>query len=1241
MTKKTTLKTRGHGKFPIVAIGASEGGLEAVSELLKNLPSKTGMAYVYIQHLDPTHKSMLSDILARTTKMKVLEAKHLLKIVPDHLYIIPPNRDMNITNGTLTLNQRKAKPNVHMPIDQFFFSLAEKQKEHSVGIVLSGNAHDGTLGLKAIKTAGGFTFAQDESAKFQSMPKSAISEGVVDMVLSPKDIAKELERISYFPEMIKKTIQETEEFSSVDKELPGIFQLLKKTTGVDFSHYKVNTIKRRIIRRMLLHKLKTIKEYSQYLKKHKNEVTLLCQDLLINVTRFFRDPDTIEFLKKTLFPRILRNKKHDEPLRIWIPACATGEEAYSIAITFSEVLGDLALENKIQIFATDLSEKSIARARLGLYSINDLADISPKKLQRYFTKVDGSYRVIKPIRDICIFAQHNIFTNPPFSRIDLVSCCNLMIYLDPVLQKKLLSIFHYSLNNDGFLVLGKSETTGNTGQLFSQVEKKYKVYSKKKGTNDKVILELNYQPPVANNKTGTVSRKVLKTDFRNETSLDKRVDNILLEKYLPASVVVNQDLEILQFRGSTGLFLEPSPGKASLNLLKMARPGFAFELQNAVRKSNKSGEKVKKSGLEIKSKGSTHSVSIDVVPLEQDGEDKLFLIVFEEIKPPRTADKKSSFSKDRLVKQLRTELASINDDLRSVIEERESSIEELQSANEEIVSSNEELESINEELETSKEELESTNEELNTINSELEMRNEQLLESQEYSAALLDTIRGSVLVLDKNFRIKMANKPFYKAFQIEEKEIRGMLLFELGNGQWNILKLRELLEQIIPRNTNFYDFEVEHNFPVIGQKIMLLNGRRIVQEKHNEQLILLAIEDVTEYRRAEQIIAEREKLFREMADNAPVMIWVAGPDNQRTFFNKTWLAYTGRTLRQEIGNGWMENINKVDLQRFMEVYNRAFNIQEPFRVEYRLRRYDGEYRWILSVGKPTYSPEGVFTGFLGPCTEIHDQRLINEELEKRVQLRTHELQDKNEELERSNNELQQFAYVASHDLQEPLRKIIAFSDRLGHFKEAFPEKGQNYVDKIMQAAERMTRLIDDLLNFSRTSRRTEKFKRIDLNKLLENVLVDFDEIINQKIATIHQDKLPTVEAIPVQIEQLFHNILSNAFKFTKKDIPPVISISLNKLTPEQTREMNLNTATDYIEIIFRDNGIGFNPEFREQIFVIFKRLNDREQYPGTGIGLALCRKIVNNHGGKMYVESEENDGAAFHVILPIKQLINS
>lgn len=964
----------------IVAIGASAGGLEAITELLKHLPPDTGMAYFYIQHLDPNHESMLTTILARSTSMPVIQASEAVPIAPDHLFIIPPDKNIALVDGHITLTARKPKPVLNMPIDDFLISLADTRRIGSIGIILSGTGMDGTLGLQAIKFAGGLTFAQDNSARFLGMPNSAIAENVVDMVLPPESIAKELARLGRQADLMAAARLEHDEEEQgsastlkdphTERDYMEIISLLKKDVRVDFTHYKHATVRRRILRRMLLQKMETLADYSVFLKRNPKELGVLYQDMLINVTNFFRDEDTIEFLKKTLIPGIINNKAPGEGIRIWVPACATGEEAYSLAIIILEIFGDDMANMQVQIFATDLSEPSIARARLGIYTRHALHNVSAQRLQKYFTKTDGTYRIAKRVRDLCVFAPHNILTDPPFSRLDLISCCNLFIYLDTLLQKKILSVFYYALNATGCLVLGKSETiTASGSQLFAQIEKKFRAYSKTQEAGGRLAMDHSFQMPFVERSQAPRTNNMVRQQA-NAPGLEKVIDELLLSHYVPACVVINQDMEILQFRGSTGIFLEPSPGRASLNLLKMARTPLALELQAAIHNAKKQHAPVKKSGVAMKVNNVAHTVAIEVVPLKSQTEERLFLVIFELDPFDEKTENETPHSKDKVVTQLQSELEVLKEDMRSILEEQEASNEELQSANEEITSSNEELQSMNEELETAKEEVESANEELMTINMELQVRNEQLTESYEYADALLQTISEAVVVLSTDFQVRMANEAFYKIFKVRESDTEGKQLFELGNRQWDVLRLRQLLDDVVRHNKTFEAFKIEHDFPVVGRKVMLMNARKIIQAPPKQDIILITIDDITEFSAAQKMNLERETWFRNMADNAPVMIWVSDKEKNFAFFNTAWLEYTGRKLTEETGNGWMNNVHEEDVADVTRVFNESFDKREPFHITFRLRRQDGEYCKILNKARPGFSSEGEFTGYVGSCVEL-------------------------------------------------------------------------------------------------------------------------------------------------------------------------------------------------------------------------------------------------------------------------------
>ena len=830
--------------FPVVAIGGSAGALEALQSLLNHLNNKTGMAFFYIAHLDPDRESNLVSILARETEMQVTEAQDGLKIAINHLYIIPPNKQMSLVDGEIKLVPRPSRSYTSFPINHFFSSLAEQYKEKSIGIILSGTASDGTLGAKSIKLSGGITFAQDESAKFQSMPNSAAAEGAIDLVLSPQEIADELFKLSHHKEIYYTALKELDEDSinNLDEELLDVIRLMHRSTGVDFNQYKMNTIKRRIIRRMMLYKITSLHEYSQYIKSHAGEINILYQDLLINVTSFYRDPESIRYFRESLLPGILKAKKNNASIRVWVAACSSGQEAYTLAMEIVEALDEKNLNLTVQVFASDLSEAMINKARLGVYSTSEVAEVPPEIFKKYFSNIDGSYRISKRIRDLCVFATHNIAKDPPFSRIDLMSCCNLLIYLNNHLQKKLMATFHYALSNHGYLMLGKSETIGTATSLFVQVDKKLKVYAKKKEPSSRASFDMTYNALDRDTLFPEAGRQAPKHRTA-ELELETIVDQLLLKKFTPASVIINSEMDILQFRGSTGLFLEPAPGRASLNLLKMARPELVFELRNIVQKAKRSGAPANKAGLAMVVENKTYQVSIEATPVKANTEEDFYLVVFEGIlvTPPEQA----STVKDKRVRQLEGELATLRDDMRSVIESQEASNEELQSANEEIISSNEELQTINEELETSKEEIESSNEELMTINEELQVRNDQLLEMQEYSDAIFGTIRESLLILDRDLYVKTANRSFYKTFRVNEADTIGVYFYELGNKQWNIPALRQLLEEVIPQTSEFFDFQVNLSFPGIGNKTMVLNARKLVQKSNRQHLILLAIEDKT------------------------------------------------------------------------------------------------------------------------------------------------------------------------------------------------------------------------------------------------------------------------------------------------------------------------------------------------------------------------------------------------------------
>src|SRR5881296_857682 len=747
--------------FPIVGIGASAGGLEAFSELLSNLPVEPTMAFVLIQHLDPKHPSILSDILSRTTRMSVVEAKHGMRVEPGHVYVMPPNARMTIAGEVLHLGPRSDDRGPQLPIDHFLRSLAEDLGSRAIGVILSGSASDGALGLKAIKAEGGTTFAEaPQSAKFDSMPRSAVASGAVDFVLPPKAIAQELTRIGRHPYLGQtRAAPSPEAPASGPDAFDEILRKLREKSGIDFMLYRQTTIRRRIARRMMIHGLDTLEGYLGYLEAHPSQVHALYNDLLVNVTRFFRDPEAFRVLQRSVFPRILKQRPADAPIRVWAPGCSTGEEAYSLAIVLLESLGDADGIVPIQLFGSDVSETAVVKARAGIYPDNIELDVAGARLRRFFVKVDGQHQVRKAVRELCVFARHNLATDPPFSKMDLIVCRNVLIYLEPELQKRVLSIFHYALKDPGFLMLGVAETVGPLADFFSIVDKKYRVYAKKPTSRRFDLGLTSLEQRLEKIGIGRTARRTGEAGG-GPSDLLQEVDRILLSKYAPAGVLVNEATEILQFRGHTSPYLEPAPGQASLNLLKMAREGLLMELRVAIDKARKQNAPVRREGLSIKQDGRMAQVTLQVIPMSGPARERNYLVLFERVPPsrgPRAPGRgvpRAVAHPRRHIENLRHERTATKEFLQSIIEEREAANQELQAANEELLSSNEELQSTNEKLETAKEELQSVNEELTTVNEELQHRNAELSQLNNDLNNLFAGVTIPIVMLASDGRIR-------------------------------------------------------------------------------------------------------------------------------------------------------------------------------------------------------------------------------------------------------------------------------------------------------------------------------------------------------------------------------------------------------------------------------------------------------------------------------------------------------
>lgn len=740
-----------HSTFPVVGIGASAGGLEALQKLLGRLTSD-GMAFVVVQHLAAGRESALSEILARSTKVPVAVMKDGQRIEPNVIYVAPPDADVSIDGDRLCLQATRLPEVPRRTIDNFMQSLATQRQRAAIGMVLSGTGSDGTIGLRRIKEEGGITFVQDPTTAMQpGMPQSAIEAGVADFCLSPEEIGDELMRLSAHPFIARGELPHA---LDADK-LAKIFELLRGAFGVDFAGYKRGTIERRIERRMALHKIDLLPDYLGYLESNPHEPALLYSDLLISVTAFFRDSALFESLKSTVFPRIVDNRSADVPIRMWVPGCASGEEAYSLAMAMLEFLGDRANAFKVQIFATDIDEQALARGRRAVYPRSVEVDLSAERLERFFTVEDQGYRVSRRVRDIVVFARHNLGKDPPFSHLDLVSCRNVLIYMQPPLQRRILRILHYALNPGGILVLGLSESIGEAIELFAPTDRKLKIFSKQ---NIVAIpaFELGFSP-----RGREIAPAGPAAPTRPLVSVQQIADRRVLDRYAPPGVLVNDSLDILQFRGQTGPFLAPIPGAATLNLLKLVRSDLVPTLRATLHEAAESRLPATSPPTRLTHGERATELLVDVIPLASDagGGAPCYVVLFREtpLRAPGEAGEApgpAAPAADPRLQALDRELEVTKQSLQSTIDELEASNEELQSSNEELQSSNEELQSTNEELETSKEELQSTNEELATVNDELQSRMSQLSIMSDDLKNLLAGTASTVLLVGNDLRIR-------------------------------------------------------------------------------------------------------------------------------------------------------------------------------------------------------------------------------------------------------------------------------------------------------------------------------------------------------------------------------------------------------------------------------------------------------------------------------------------------------
>jgi two-component system CheB/CheR fusion protein len=1286
-------------RFPIAGVGASAGGLAATSELLRNLGATPGIAVVIVHHLDPTHASSLVEIFGRATALPVSSASEGMRVERDHVYVVPPNAGLLLVAGTLKLTPRIETGGLHLPIDHFFESLALDRTMHAIGVLLTGTGSDGTQGIKAIKAEGGITFAQDGSAEYGSMPESAIATGCVDFVLPPAAIASELVRIGEQASPVSDAADDAPAFKR-------ILLALSKATGVDFANYKPTTVRRRVQRRVLVHGLPNLRAYAEHLEGSMAEAVALGEEVLIHVTSFFRDPEAFEVLKTVVFPKLLENRPRDACVRVWVPGCSTGEEVYSLAISLLEFLADArASDIPLKVFGTDVSLRAIEKARAGKYPTSIEQDVSPGRLQHFFSNLDGAYQIRKDVRDLCVFAKQDATRDPPFSGMDLISCRNLMIYLGSALQDRLLPIFHYALKEPGFLMLGTSETT-RTFPGFATLDPKNKIYTRTSAA-PRLLFDFNHLRLAAATPQPT-------TKPSGALDVNREADRLVLKEFAPPGVVVTDDLAIVQFRGKTGPFLEPTPGVASFDLLRMVREDLRLPLRQAIdeARSKRRASRTLDNNLELE------VIPFGVASTTQ----RFFVVLFKQAAPTppnheqEPATPSGAVAQPSADSQLAQELASTRDYLQSVIEQLEASNEELKAANEEIVSSNEELRSTNEELQMAKEELQATNEELRTVNEEMTMRNregtrlnddlnnvlssieipivilgrdlrlrqftpaaakvlrvaasdigrpitdlkptvhvpelaqmigdvltrlipvartvqtdegrwyqltvrpyltadnrvdgtvisvvdideikqgEQLIaQARTYAESIVDTVRECLVVLDHDLRVRSANRAFLNTFGMTGTDIEGRFFYELGAGEWNLPTLRQRIEAL-GQGDQLQGFALEQEFANIGERAFVLNARRI---EHTTE-VLLALEDVTEQKRATAATQRTELGFREMLTTAAEAILMADVAGTIVFANRMAAQIFGFSIDELLGL-FVENLMPERL-RAEHATHRAGYLADPTP-----RRMGRDRKLVGRRKDGTEFPVEVVLGSM----EREAGRLVVSfitDITARAEAET--------KIREYRDKLQRMAFDAAVAEERERRRIAAdLHDRIGQSLALAQIKLTSMRAAVSGPARAVLDEAIQLLEQSTVDTRTLTFELsppvlydLGLKDALSWLVEDVEKRHGIHIE-LHDDDVPKPldDATAALVFRAVRELLMNVFKHAKA---PSAKVSLRRFE-------------DHFEIEVEDQGVGFEPT------------DNALQSTTGGFGLFSVREQISRLGGTVAVSSAPQQGTRVNLRVPL------
>ncbi len=1210
-------------ELPVVGIAASAGGLDAFKRFFSAMPADCGMAFVLIPHLDPKHESLMVPLLGKQTKMPVVEAEEGQRLKANHVYIIPPNRYLSLNSGVIQLSRPPVESPGGIAIDPFLRSLADDQQERSICIVLSGTGSHGALGLKAVKAAGGMAMVQEpSSAEYDQMPRSAIDTGLADYILPPEKMPEEL--LKYVQHFLSGTVQVTEP-PAVKDGLTRVLTLVRARTKFDFRAYRKRMLLRRIQRRMgLTHKVK-IEDYLAMLRDNPEELSLLCKDLLISVTSFFRDPEMFKLLETQVLPPLLKGRGPEDQVRVWVPGCATGEEAYSIAMLLIEAVEATGKSIPLQIFATDVDDSSLEIARGGLYPLAMLADVSKERIARFFTKIDGThYQAKNQLREMILFAPQNLLSDAPFSKLDLVSCRNLLIYLEPHFQQSLLELFHFALNPGGYLVLGPSESIGRHVDLYSPVSKKWRIFRR---TNAARPVRANF--PVMAGEKANVARQ---TSVQSPVYRDKLSDltrKVLLDEHTPAAVVIDRRFEVLHYSGPTFLYLQQPGGAPSHDLLSMAHHGLRARIRAAVNKVIQGQGRVDIGGIRIKRNKTNVMVriSVQLLPDKREAEELILITFQDELLSPEivVSSSQQDGEEESLVRQLEYELKTNQEELQSTIEELESSNEELKASNEEAMSMNEELQSTNEELETSKEELQSLNEELSTVNAQLQDKLDELEVSTNDMLNMMSSVDTAILFIGSDRTIQRFTPSATRLFNLIDSDL-GRPIGDITRRFDDPDLSRDI--DLVLNNLKTLTIDV----PGEKGRWYLRNIKPYRTADNRLEGAVLTFTDITPVKQAqlefyelaetlEQRVKDRTLQLREehtfsetLLDTVASLVIVFDTEKRVVRFNKACEDVTGFSFDEMLGtNDWKKLIPVDEQGKVADIFERLKSGEDMVINENHWLAKDGSKRLISWTRRVLKDADGKVKNIIGTGLDITDQRKA--EIKARHHLeaaaRLQRLQTASE-----------LATVLAHELNQPLAAIAMYAESgqklLDHMQPPH-KKISGVMGQISEQSLRAGEIIRRLREF--VNRGKIEVAPMDLNTTIHHVCALMaTKALNAGIKlNINTDEdLPDVLGDEVHIEQVLFNLIRNAIEALQESE-----------TADGCITVTTSHANNMARVCVRDNGPGVDEESVSKLFEPFYSTKE----DGLGVGLRISRSLIQTHGGELWVEPQK-PGGIFNFSIP-------